>query len=260
MSRSGGYDTPAEPAITGEVGEITTDSASIYAGREDYGRLLSTVSKGDQIVVTGQTDTYYAVAMSNHTIGFILKSSVQLMNWQVSTSGVTDTTDGQPTSAAESQIDCPLADGLLQAAMNYKGVTPYLWGGNTMQGIDCSGFVKAVYSQNGIALPRTAADQSRIGYDVPLSDPTQWMPGDRVYFQCHHDYIDHTGMYMGNGFFIHSSINHHGVDIDKITEPYYWQHLVCVRRSAEMVAALQTATGGTTIAKAGTPDLESSEE
>jgi cell wall-associated NlpC family hydrolase len=261
MSRSGGYDTPAQRAITGQVGEVTSGSASIYAGREDYGRLLSSVSKGDQIVVTGQTDTYYAVAMSNHTIGFIAKSNVQLMSWQVTTSGVTDTSGDASTYTSQSQMDCPLADNILQAAMNYKGVTPYVWGGNTMQGIDCSGFVKAVYAQNGITLPRTAADQAKIGYAVPLTDSTQWMPGDRVYFQCHHDYIDHTGMYMGNGFFIHSSINHHGVDIDKIAEPYYWQHLVAVRRSAEMVQALQTATStGQTIAKAGTPDMESTEE
>jgi NlpC/P60 family len=262
MSRSGGYDTPAQPVITGQVGQVVADNASIYASREDYGRLLSTVSKGDQIVVTGETDLYYAVAMSNHTVGFISKAYVQLMNWQVTSNGVTDSSIGSGTSAAESQIACPLAAGLLQAAMNYKGVTPYVWGGNTIQGIDCSGFVKAVYSQNGISLPRTAADQSKIGYEVPLTDPAQWMPGDRIYFRCHHDYIDHTAMYMGNGFFIHSSINHHGVDIDKINEPYYAQHMVAIRRSAEMVQALQGyETGGANaVAKAGTPDMESSEE
>ena len=264
MSRGAGFDAPANAPITGEVALVTTDNASIVAGREQGGQLLAHVDKGTAIVVTGQTDTYYAVAMSNHTIGFITKTDAELQNLQVTASGASSSTpgsdpsaQGQPSGAPVVTIDnmCPLAKGILQSATNCLGVVPYVYGGTTAAGIDCSAFVQAVFGANGIKLPRTAAQQANVGYEVPLRDITQWMPGDRMYFQCHHDYVDHTAIYMGNGYFIHATINHHGVSIDKVQADYYWDHLVAVRRSVEIEAQLQAGT-----TQVGSPDYESSQE
>ena len=257
MSRGAGFNAPAAAPITGQVAVVINDNAAIYAGREQYGQLLSRVEKGATIVVTGQTDQYYAVAMSNHQTGFIAKADAELQDVQVTAAGASESA-GRDTQAPviASTANMPaLAQGLLQSAYNYLGVAPYVWGGNSIDGIDCSGFVKAVYSENGIKLPRTAADQSKVGYEVPLRDVSQWVPGDRMYFQCRHGYIDHTGMYIGNGYFIHSSIHHHGVDVDKVESAFYWNHLVAVRRSPEMVAG-----GPTNQVSAGTPDYESNQE
>jgi cell wall-associated NlpC family hydrolase len=270
MSRGAGFDAPAAAPVSGEVAIVINDNAAIYAGREDYGTLLTRMEKGSTILVTGQTDSYYAVAMNNHTTGFILKSDAQLQNIQITTSGA-NATPGDASNPADSsdqgspltatQNIGPLAQGLLQSASNYLGIAPYVWGGNTIAGIDCSGFVKAVYAENGIKLPRTAAQQATIGYDVPLRDLSQWQPGDRMYFMCHHDYIDHTGMYIGNGYFIHSSIHHHGVDIDKVESAFYWDHLVAVRRSAELLADGTGTTDGKSAAPTvGAPDFESNQE
>ncbi len=260
MSRGGGFDAPATAETTGQVGVVTTDNAPIYAGREDYGALLFKVQKDQQILITGQTDQYYAVVMANHTQAFISKNDVQLLDLKLTSSGATNAAGAttQDSAVAPAQNMPGLIQNILQSAFLYKGVTPYVWGGNTIEGIDCSGFVKAVYSQNGILLPRTAAQQSRIGYNVPLDTLSQWVPGDRMYFQCHHSYIDHTGMYIGNGYFIHSSINHHGVDIDRVDTPYYWTHLVAVRRSSEVVAALQQSASQSGTVES--PDFESNQQ
>jgi cell wall-associated NlpC family hydrolase len=258
MSRGGGADVPTNGPITGQVALVNTDSAQIFAGREEGGQLLARVNKGTPIVITGQTDSYYAVAMSNHTTGFIAKSDADLQDLQVTASGAAGT--GQNQSAAGQQTvqvgnSCPIATGIVQSAINCLGVIPYVYGGTTAAGIDCSAFVQAVFGANGIKLPRTAAEQSGVGYGVPTRDVSQWMPGDRMYFQCHHSYVDHTAIYIGNGYFIHSSIDHNGVAIDKVQADYYWNHLVAVRRSTEIESQILAQTSSV-----AAPDYESNQE
>ena len=73
-------------------------------------------------------------------------------------------------------------------------------------------------------------------HDVAAGDWQQWVPGDRMYFACHHPRIDHTGMYIGNGLFIHASVGHSNqVAIDRVDNAYYSKHLVAVRRSQELL-------------------------
>jgi len=81
-------------------------------------------------------------------------------------------------------------------AMQYLGV-PYVWGGSTPNGFDCSGFTAWVYAQVGVSLPHNAAAQ--FGYGVPV-DRSQLEPGDLVFF----DGLGHVGLYIGGGQFIHA--------------------------------------------------------
>lgn len=82
-------------------------------------------------------------------------------------------------------------------AMKFLG-TPYVWGGTTPSGFDCSGFVKYVYAHFGINLPRTSASQATVGQTVSLSEA---QPGDLVFF---HSPISHVGIYVGDGMYIHA--------------------------------------------------------
>ncbi|KAA9393985.1 NlpC/P60 family protein [Kocuria coralli] len=82
------------------------------------------------------------------------------------------------------------------SAQSYKG-SPYVWGGTTPGGWDCSGFTQYVYAQNGIDLPRTAAAQGAAG--TPTSNP---QPGDLVI----QNGGGHVGIYLGNGQMI-SALN-----------------------------------------------------
>ena len=240
------------PSVVGRLAQVTSDKAVITAGRETGGRVLSLVPKGQYLALSGQTPTQYAVLMIDHTLGFVNKSDVQLLDYQV----VNNTADGAPDGTA-SPADGSLGQRLVAAAQGYLGV-PYVWGGNTTAGIDCSGFVKAVYGAQGISLPRHSGDQAAVGYDVPRGDWSTWVPGDRMYFACHHPEIDHTGMYIGGGYFIHASAGHgHQVAIDRVDGTYYAQHLVCVRRSKELVG--DTPAPGPMAQAASAPAADDSE-
>jgi len=89
---------------------------------------------------------------------------------------------------------------IIADAESWLGV-PYLWGGNTRRGVDCSGFVKNVYSSNGIELPRTA--QLQYNYSTKIND-NEKVPGDLVFFSKGNR-ITHVGIYIGNNRIIHSS-------------------------------------------------------
>jgi cell wall-associated NlpC family hydrolase len=95
---------------------------------------------------------------------------------------------------------------IIVAAEKWLGV-PYLYGGNTRKGIDCSGFVKNVYKEIGINLPRTSAQQ--FAFAIPVKNP---QVGDLVFFKKGNR-IDHVGIYIGNDKIIHASSSKKGVTI-----------------------------------------------
>ena len=128
---------------------------------------------------------------------------------------VTDPTTTEPdgvTAPTTTTADAPpvvLPAGHPEAAtiaLHYLGV-PYLWGGESPKGFDCSGLVAYVYAQIGITLPHYAAAQYQLGVGVPRD---QLQPGDLVFF----DALDHVGIYIGGGQFVHAP---HTGDVVKIT-------------------------------------------
>jgi cell wall-associated NlpC family hydrolase len=99
---------------------------------------------------------------------------------------------------------------LLESARIYLN-TPYLWGGRSIWGIDCSGFVQQVFRLHGKELPRDAYQQATIGADVLLIGEAQ--PGDLAFFDNPEGRITHVGLYLGDGRIIHASGR---VRIDKL--------------------------------------------
>jgi cell wall-associated NlpC family hydrolase len=134
---------------------------------------------------------------------------------------------GLTTVAAMEQAQRVLSfDARITAtAMRYLGV-PYSWGGTSFDGVDCSGFVWAVFAKNGIDLPRMADGQFETGHHVRVAD---LRPGDLVFFQTYAPGASHVGIYIGAGKFVHASASD-GVRIDQLAEDYYASRFIGARR------------------------------
>ncbi|MCB9206531.1 MAG: C40 family peptidase [Ignavibacteriales bacterium] len=99
---------------------------------------------------------------------------------------------------------------VINSASTFMGL-PYLWGGTSSKGFDCSGFTKTVYYLNGIILPRDASQQVHVGELIDTeNDFNNLLPGDLLFFgqkqtETHKEKITHVALYIGEGKYIHSS-------------------------------------------------------
>lgn len=126
----------------------------------------------------------------------------------------------------------------VETALAYHGV-PYLWGGETPSGFDCSGLVLYVFRQHGVNLPHYSGSQFLLGEKVA---PASLQPGDVVFFGSP---IHHVGIYIGGGYFIHAPRTGDFVKISKLSgrkdyagaRRYDW-----VPRTAEPVGAVKSVS------------------
>lgn len=105
---------------------------------------------------------------------------------------------------------------IVELAKKFMGV-PYVWGGTTPSGFDCSGFLQYVFKQYGINIPRLADEQYLLGEPVKTS---QLSVGDLVFFSTYLEGASHCGFYVGNGEFLHTSSSK-GVRIDSLDNEYW---------------------------------------
>jgi cell wall-associated NlpC family hydrolase len=114
---------------------------------------------------------------------------------------------------------------VIQAALRYQGV-PYVFGGTTPNGFDCSGFTRYVFAQAGVYLPRAADEQYESGQAVSYS---HLQPGDTVFFTTYEAGASHSGIYVGDGQFI-SATSSRGVTIDRLDNGYWGARFLGARR------------------------------
>lgn len=120
-----------------------------------------------------------------------------------------------------------LQQRIMDEYAQWKG-TRYRWGGNSHNGIDCSAFTRRViHTVAHLNLPRTAAEQSHIGY---LVQQEQLKPGDLVFFMTKPN-VRHVGVFVGNDQFIHASSSR-GVMLSHLSGSYWQEHYLTARRMA----------------------------
>ena len=190
------------------------------------------MEKGAYLAVRPAGKNWYAVSMANRRLAYVPGQAVGIMM---------NPETGEPVGYTQAQVAAfgrtarPRAgyvasrggkargtsdarSAMADYAVEWQGTTPYKWGGTELRsGIDCSGFVKKMYGAIGLNLPRTAAEQARVG--VPITRYEDLQKGDRLYFwDAKRGKIGHTGIYIGGGKFVHSSSGHKGIATDVLSE------------------------------------------
>jgi cell wall-associated NlpC family hydrolase len=114
-----------------------------------------------------------------------------------------------------------------RTAERFVGI-PYRWGGDTVvDGMDCSGFVRAVFNLCGVNIPRTSAEQYKVGQGVAQSDLKD---GDLVFFGGSAEQINHVGIYVGSGKFVHAPRRGDDIKVSALDESYFVKKFVGARR------------------------------
>jgi len=136
-------------------------------------------------------------------------------------SGVEGGGDRVPAVAAASvgaeapKAEESIKDRLLRVARRMLAV-PYRFGGTTLWGLDCSGFVQKAFAFLDLDLPRTAREQFREGAKIAKADLS---PGDLVFFRTYANYPSHVGIYLGDNRFVHASSRDRKVTIESLDTP-----------------------------------------
>ncbi|MFN7142086.1 MAG: NlpC/P60 family protein, partial [Limisphaerales bacterium] len=152
---------------------------------------VTDVVAGNILKKTGEDGDWFKVQLPDGRSGYLSKASAENFDeWKASRNAT--------------------GESIEEAAKSLLGV-PYLWGGTSTKGVDCSGFTKTVYLMNGIHLLRNASHQARQGTDVPLdANFANLRKGDLLFFGTKAangkpERVTHVGIYLENKEFIHAS-------------------------------------------------------
>jgi len=221
-------DKPAAKQNTVKVGRVgvVTTAAAIYHSKSSSSAKYADVKADTPLAIVREEDGWYGVLMSNGKIGWIKTIFVDETGYDLVAKKPLNRSLG--TSRGGYTRNTDWLDELVKTA-SQTSVARYLYGGtNPSSGMDCSAFVQMIFRQYNINLPRTSRQQAQVGQSVPFD---QLQPGDRLYFACRNPYIDHCGIYTGNGYFVHCSATRNGVGIDSLASDFFWRSLVVAKRS-----------------------------
>jgi cell wall-associated NlpC family hydrolase len=187
-------------ASAGQVAEIQHLLAFLY--RDPDGTRCAPalqVTLGARLEVASEGEDRVQVTLPDRTVAWVRRGDVAIV----------EAGNPRPRGTVEQVI---------HTAKRFLGL-PYLWGGTTPLGIDCSGFVQLVYHLNGVALLR----DSHIQYtqaDLTPADKADLQAGDLIFFG--QTAITHVGLYMGSGEFIHATTHIRPVvQISRLDEPHW---------------------------------------
>ena len=175
-----------------EINEWRQSNRIIYLGNTDViedelGEVIADIITGSILQKGGDSDQSVKVILPRGDTGYVDKTMVaDFKVWK--------------------QAIAPSADALVKDGKILMSI-PYIWGGTSVKGLDCSGFVKAIYFQNGVVLARDASLQIKYGQEVDISDGYDLLKaGDLLFFGSSDPYrVTHVGMYIGNSEYIHEA-------------------------------------------------------
>ncbi len=207
------------------VAKVSSNGARIRRLPQASAVTLYKCAVGTQLAVLRRNGAWSAVLMSDRSTGWLPSKylSVTSQTVDVSAQIVSNDPGGSVGGYGRNYAG---ENPMVAQALRWLG-TPYRYGGTSRRGIDCSALVKTAFAQCGYRLPRTAAQQATVGSAVL---PAELKAGDRLYFSASGTRIDHTGLYMGDGLFVHASGSGRQVMVSNLFTPRNWNIFVGARR------------------------------
>lgn len=203
-------------------------ASKVYRYPSTSSALIGQIAHGTELKVLEETDHFYKIDCSGMS-GYIPKLQVA-RNYKLTTYTVSCVPANENTVVLEYiplAEALPLRDSILSLAKDQLG-TPYVYGGMSRYGFDCSGFTSYVYAKHDTTLFRCADDQMQNGLIVEYDD---LRPGDLLFFRFSHTpwLAAHVGIYAGNGKMIHSGTSR-GICIVDLSDSYWANSYVGARR------------------------------
>ncbi len=170
---------------------VTSIYSTLYSAPGEKGATISDAVMADLLMPLGKVRASFKVQLPDGRTGYIAAKDVEYRDKYL----------------AEHK---PSAEGIEQIALKMVGF-PYLWGGTSTKGVDCSGFTKTVFRMNGIRLPRDASQQVHVGQNIaPGPNFENLKKGDLLFFgkkaeKGKPEKIVHVAIYLGRGYFIQSA-------------------------------------------------------
>lgn len=200
------------------IGYDITELDGVFGNETE--RAVAAFQKDNNISVTGVVTnvTWRALKKAKEKKGRNLPAP------KVTTSYVDTNQNPSIASYGNTFISGSQGAAIVSTAEQFIG-TPYVFGGTTPAGFDCSGLVQYVFKQNGLTIPRLADEQYELGKAAKTSQLTA---GDLVFFTTYTEGVSHCGIYVGNRQFLHASS--HGVRIDSLDNEYWSPRFVGARK------------------------------
>ncbi|MBQ2819576.1 MAG: C40 family peptidase [Clostridia bacterium] len=218
-----------QPIMNVEAGsvQITASSLNVRSGPSTSYKILTSIPKGETAEIIGINDGWFKIKYKGIK-GYVSPLYVNVGKFLTVTSSNSggsnsgNSSSGSSSSTAGSGVssEMKLRQQIVDYAETFLGV-PYVWGGTTPKGFDCSGLVKYVYNHFGISICRTSYEQYHTS--VKKISKSQLEIGDLVFFtraDTGND-VGHVGIYVGDGMFIHAPRTGKNVEYASLSTTYY---------------------------------------
>jgi cell wall-associated NlpC family hydrolase len=210
----------SQPVVEGKVAIVSTDALNVRSGAGANFEKITSVRYGDKLPILAHSNGWYKISIGT-TTGWISGDYVKVVNKNDSSN---------PLVKETALIESPHSGfDIVRKTEEYLGV-PYVWGGFTPLGFDCSGLVQYVYRQLGIELERTTYYQVHQGVTVGRDD---LQPGDLIFFTTDDSRpgsVSHVGIYKGNDLFIQAPKVGDVVRVSNLNSAYYTSRYYTAKR------------------------------